>query len=554
VAIVFTHVHARPHDTPHRTTGKERFQKEEKLKQLRESEIQAREAGEQRRETKGMREEEARQRDLGDSFWGQDEELRKQESLLRDMMEADLTVKARKERLIAKHKQDQIRKDQAAERERQHESDERGRMGGAEVEQCRADTFWGLEQERRVRIETLADLAIEDALSRQFQEDAKQELQHDKWETGEEERRSGNYMKMLQNEKLWQRKYMKAFRKAASSAELVHYLWPNPFSVEKWYEGEEHKINPASSDARHLYFDKQLPNDHLVAASQERSTKLTKKKGKARHTKKQTAAREKKGGQCKSPRNVSGSPGAGGSQPRNNHYIEEQTSLSRLDSKFGNSYPPYSRLAAVQDSSRRDAPQSTFHLLITDTNRQCKSTDIHLTDSSFELPSFSQDSLNSNSIRKKYAKHRLRMREQLEASKMISRKQSHHTPVLPLIGRDSTSLLPDVVPSQIVAEKNQESAETIGACDVVTSDPTSVASTDGHQPSGKSTKTVLRKVFHLIDLDDSGNIEKNEIIEAFSNDEEVREVLCEHRPLQGVLLKTGRRLDEVFAGMDTDRR
>jgi hypothetical protein len=525
----------------------ERFQKEEKLKQVRESETHARMIENQQREVHRMHEEEARQKQ-------QDNEQHEFERVKRV---ANANLKAEKERQIAKEKQIQFRKDQAAKREQEQslaertgESEERHRMVEAEMEQCQfLDSFWGLEKEQRIQAETLANLAIEDVFSRQFQDNAKRAQQHDKWDAEELERRSCNYMKMLQNEQLWQRRYMKTFCTAATSDEVIQHRWHCPFSFEKWCEGDEHAQQSPSFRSQSLSKDR--PGKLLIMAGRNKTGKFTNQGG-------QKQARHKK-----DPRNLHVSERRGKSRSTDHQRQPKSVSTTFVkDSDSGISYPAYSKLVVVQNPMRRLAPNSTFHALNTDV-RHAKTNDIRHVEDGFVVPIFSQNSVDKG-ICKKYTNQQQRVRERLEASRDISQRQSHNTPVLPMIGK-ADNILSQSAPHQLALvpieinqiNSNNSIQDTRDVENATPNNPSEEPFETEKRPIKKpaqNMKQVLRKVFRLLDLDGSGNVEKSEIIEALSNDEEVRGVLCEHRPLQELLFKAGRRLEDAFASMDTDGR
>jgi Ca2+-binding EF-hand superfamily protein len=173
--------------------------------------------------------EEKWQKAYGDNNWGK----RCEGTLLFKRKERD--TRDEHLRLVAEAKAKEHKAREDAERERQRkiqelaekmEREELRMMAAESAAQTSSDRFWGLDKELTDQEKELMEMAVEDARSSAHLRWVEQEAQEAKWHEKHEEETTKAKFARVRDEKKLRNQYMKVFWKAESSDAVMKYRWP----------------------------------------------------------------------------------------------------------------------------------------------------------------------------------------------------------------------------------------------------------------------------------------------------------------------------------------
>ncbi|KDO28546.1 hypothetical protein SPRG_06405 [Saprolegnia parasitica CBS 223.65] len=190
-------------------------------------------------ERRGLLHAEKAQCSQSDRFWGLDQrvvEIRRQ--LLEESMLREAEEMRRKLNENARRREDSLRK-AAEEQERKRRSEdsliethERQGMQLQELLQCKVDTFWGVQKQENDERCCQEQMLLEDALSARYARDLLEAQLHARWAVDAARSLELEKRQRLGEEIKFQKQYLKLFRRAKTSEDVIRYRWPTLQVVE----------------------------------------------------------------------------------------------------------------------------------------------------------------------------------------------------------------------------------------------------------------------------------------------------------------------------------
>ncbi|OQR84888.1 hypothetical protein ACHHYP_12569 [Achlya hypogyna] len=175
----------------------------------------------------------------GDRFWGIDQRVREirrqqlEESMMREAedMRRKLTENARRrEETLRKAAEEQERKRRSE--DSLIETHERQAMQHQEFQQCKVDTFWGVQKQESDERFCQEQMTMEDAASLRHATELWEAQLHARWAMDAARALELEKKKRLGEEIKFQKQYLKVFRRAKTSEAVIKYRWPTQAVVE----------------------------------------------------------------------------------------------------------------------------------------------------------------------------------------------------------------------------------------------------------------------------------------------------------------------------------